>query len=110
MDSTLAYTRLSLGSLTTTLSLICWDRPISLVTAMVLGLLVSFFSLACHALVPNAHPLKRALLWFAVGGVVLATLGSMGVAIPPTALLFTAAANGLVQMLVPTTVSEALNR
>lgn len=105
MDATLAYTRLSLGSLTTTLSVILWDPNTTLVTAMVLGLLVSLVGVAMHTLIPHALLSQRAVLWFAASAGVLAAIGSTGILIPPTALFSCAAANGLVQALLPATVA-----
>ena len=110
MDATLAYTRLSLGSLTTTLSVIFWDPSTTPVIATVLGLLVGLSGLALHTLIPHALLLHRAVLWFAASTVVLAAIGSMGVAIPSVAVILCAAANGLVQAVLPATTFEAFNR
>ncbi len=110
MDGPESLMRLGLGSLVTTLVLTTGNRPIPLVSAMALGLLVGMLGLTLSMLVPIGLSLGRGMLWLLATALVLRVVDSAWISIPWNTTVIASMVYAVVQTILPKTSSKIVNR
>lgn len=110
MNRSGAFTRLSLGSLTVTATLVMGEPTHNLVPSIIIGLLVGMVGLIAQLLIPISSPLGSGLLWLTVTGLVIEVGASQGMVISLKALVMASVFNAVLQAWLPADVSQILSR